>query len=59
MTGTGPEDVIAQLRWLADQPEGLAYRDLLFRAAWMLSRYRTTLFVPRPPVEERAGDQTI
>lgn len=50
------EDVIAYLRWLADQQGGIPHRDVLFRAALMLARDHSTIFVPQ---QERHGDQSI
>jgi hypothetical protein len=52
----GRADVIAYLRWLADQPDGIKHRAMLYRAAYALTHD------PRPdrphPEQERHGDQT-
>lgn len=45
--------LIAELRWLADQPEGLKHRQMLYRAAYALTHDPT----PHPE-QERHGDQT-
>lgn len=54
----GRADVIAYLRWLADQPDGVAHRDVLFRAALMLDRDNSTVFVDALTQQERHGDQS-
>lgn len=36
--GVNRADVIAYLRWLADQPDGVQHRQWLFHAALMLDR---------------------
>jgi hypothetical protein len=58
--GSNRADVIAGLRALADSQHGVMYRDLLFRAALMLDRDHTLVFVERKPhpEQERHGDQT-
>ena len=61
----GRQDVIARLRWLADQPGFLNERQVFFRAAWMLDKDATTVFVGFSPQsspdipQERHGDETI
>lgn len=35
-------ELIAYLRWLADQPDGVAHRAILFRSALLLDRDVTT-----------------
>ena len=54
--GTDRADVVAYLRWLADQPSGTAHRQVLFRAALLISRDATTIFVP---LQQRHGDEGI
>jgi hypothetical protein len=49
----GRAEVIAYLRWLADQPDGVKHRAMLYRAAYALTHD------PKPhPEQERHGDQT-
>jgi len=50
----GRAEVIAYLRWLADQPDGANHRQMLYRAAYALSH----LEPPPHPEQERHGDQT-
>jgi hypothetical protein len=59
--GTGRQEVIEYLRWLADHPDGITHRDWLFHAAHIIARDNTTVFVPLKPApeQERHGDQTI
>ena len=61
MAGIDRHDVIRYLRWLADQPEGVKHRDVLFRAALIIDRDATIVFVPMTPavLTERHGDQAI
>lgn len=47
------QELIAYLRWLADQPDGLRHRSMLYRAAYMLTHGAS-----EPIPHERHGDQT-
>lgn len=49
-------ELIADLRWLADQPEGIPYRYLLYRAAYALTHEAE---VRTEPEQERHGDATV
>lgn len=53
----GRAELIAYLRWLADQPDGVAHRDVLFRAALLLDRDSTAVFMVVTE-QERHGDQS-
>lgn len=60
----GKAEVIAGLRWLADQPGGIPHRALLFRAAWLLQRDESVTFIrqsdPLPALtEQRSGDSVV
>jgi len=61
----GRREVIARLRWLADQPGFIVHREWLFHAAQLLSRDAETIFVGFTPhtspqtEQERHGDETI
>jgi hypothetical protein len=61
VSGIGRSDVIAYLRWLADQPGVIPHRQWLFHAALMLDRDVSTRFVPMKSSTsmERHGDQAI
>jgi len=52
VSGTDRRDVVAYLRWLADQPDGIDHRQVLFRAALIITRDGNT------EREERYGPQT-
>ena len=43
--GIGRSDVVAYLRWLADQPGGIEHRGWLFHAAHIIRRDAQTVFV--------------
>ena len=60
----GTAEIIAGLRWLADQPAGIPHRVLLFRAAWLIQRDESVVFVcksdPIPALtEQRSGDHVV
>lgn len=64
MITEGKAEVIAGLRWLADQPGGVPHRALLFRAAWLLQRDEAVIFAsdkqPIPALtEQRSGDSVV
>jgi hypothetical protein len=61
----GRREVIARLRWLADQPGFIVHREWLFHAAHLMNRDAETIFVGFSPQsspeisQERHGDETI
>jgi len=50
------EEIAAYLRWLADQPDGINHRTVLFVAAWMLTQGMTAIRVDK---ERQDGDQVL
>ena len=65
---TGRAETVAYLRWLADQPDGIPHRQVLFRAALLITRDHDTVFTSQQlpgarrtgePIQERHGDHTV
>lgn len=51
------QEIAAYLRWLADQPDGIDHRRVLFLAAWVLTQGMGAIYTDKR--QERHGDQVL